>query len=1156
VHEDDAALLSLIKEADQRLSQAPGEPGARPLQVLDLPLFLIVGPERAGKTSVVQNSGMEATLLAGQVASGGGQVMPTRAANLWLAGKSLFLEVGGRVFNSEPPRFAEFVSVLQPKASGPWWRKWFQPGPGAQQAQLRGVVLVLDSQKFQGTPELSELDRSAQQIRERLFAIAGALGAEFPVYVLFTRADAIKYFAPFFARLSEGDVPQVFGVLKNAKPSDQTQDRVWAEAETKLLNQLFQSLFLRLSDRRLMALTQETRTGDKPAIYEFPREFKRVRTPLVQFLVDVFKPDPLRSAPRLRGFFFTGIRKIERTGGAKMEARPAYQAGGGGGEATQIFSSEMLGSVFAPATMIRKLGPEGGSGQLVDQWLFLTDFFHKVLSQDRPVVRRVAAPSKIDQYQRIAVGAAAALAIAAVLVWTTSWIGNTRLTSRVASAITEVRRGSGDLNTASLQALDRLRGQLEELEKNSALHLHWGLYEGDALRTAARKAYFDRLKKLSLDDINDKLIARMDQTVNPDPARVTGSVYDQLKTHRTITALACPVDRPLLSKVLKGTTVETFPQLGDEQRALLNVQLDYYTSELGKDRKLPIKLTEDPEAEQKARTYLRQASGVEQQLRLLLSDLDRQVKAVPVADYADNYTSVLTGPAEFRGAFTKKGQLLFEDLVAKGNFGSGGEVCVMGTSAVLGRALEPDARDQLKSLYYRQYADAWRDFLGSFKVIRYASPEDAARRLSILDGPRSPLLGIVKMVAVNTNFPPPKPGEPSWWEKGAQKVGLSSITQAESKAQNANDRIRQVLANDAPRMTTADLARLFQPVLLTTPPDLDRLVSDTNADYLKGLRSLEQNLDALARASTAEQATVIPQARASLTQAHASHTALADKFSNVGNEGLNKELAVLLVQPIDLAEPVIPKNQVASSGASRNGQLAQFCRVIAPIFAKYPFNPKTDTDAGLTDIAKGFAPSEGLVWKYVQQSGSDLVVRQGQEWLAKPDLQGFKVAPELLLFLSRAQQLTSVLFSEAGLMQPKLRYVLRPVPGQTIGIKLMLDGTELSSDYPLQKTFFWPAPAGGKSGADGTVTVGTFNTGFGRFDGLWGVFRLFQNADERPYGTRVVQWSEIRGRGGAVAQPLNPPAKVEFVEFPNGVDLFNPKFFETLQCPKRAVILN
>jgi hypothetical protein len=39
-------------------------------------------------------------------------------------------------------------------------------------------------------------------------------------------------------------------------------------------------------------------------------------------------------------------------------------------------------------------------------------------------------------------------------------------------------------------------------------------------------------------------------------------------------------------------------------------------------------------------------------------------------------------------------------------------------------------------------------------------------------------------------------------------------------------------------------------------------------------------------------------------------------------------------------------------------------------------------------------------------------------------------------------------------------------------------------------------------------------------------------------------------------QTINPPARVEFVEFPGGVDLFNPKFFETLTCPGRAVTVN
>jgi type VI protein secretion system component VasK len=109
----------------------------------------------------------------------------------------------------------------------------------------------------------------------------------------------------------------------------------------------------------------------------------------------------------------------------------------------------------------------------------------------------------------------------------------------------------------------------------------------------------------------------------------------------------------------------------------------------------------------------------------------------------------------------------------------------------------------------------------------------------------------------------------------------------------------------------------------------------------------------------------------------------------------------------------------------------------------------------------------------------------------------------------------------------------------------------------LQKTFYWPAPAGSTAGAEGTVQAGTFTTGFGRFEGLWGVFRLFQNADDRTFGAKTVQWSEIRGLGkSVVAQPLNPPVKVEFVEFPGGKDLFNPIFFESLQCPRKAVTVN
>ena len=253
------------------------------------------------------------------------------------------------------------------------------------------------------------------KIRERLSSVATVLGAEFPVYVVFTKLDALPFFNEYFARLPEGEIGQVLGLLAPDSPQGQGEDRVWAEAATKRLNGYFNSLFLRLSDRRLLALAQELEPLRKPSVYEFPREFKRIRAPLVQFLVDVFKPDPLKAGPRLRGFFFTGTRKGERAGAAIDLGATGLQPLGGSPGATQIFRPDVT-------SMFNKPGLRSGSVPLVDRWLFLTDFFHKVLTQDRPRVKHVAASiahrvlSSNRHRSRGLPGGAAYLYLVAVLV--------------------------------------------------------------------------------------------------------------------------------------------------------------------------------------------------------------------------------------------------------------------------------------------------------------------------------------------------------------------------------------------------------------------------------------------------------------------------------------------------------------------------------------------------------------------------------------------------------------------------------------------------------------------------------------------------------------------------------------------------------------------
>ena len=1138
LQEDDAALLNLIKEADLRLAQAPGAVGAT--SVLDLPLFLAVGPERAGKTAVIQNSGLDPSLLAGQVLSTAGTVAPTKVANLWLAHGSLLLEVSGRVFNSE--RFGEFLSLLQPtNKSG--WKSWFtrprQHGP------LRGVLLFFDVRELMGTPELSKLDRAMQTIRARLRSVASVFGAEFPVYVLFTNTDALPYFEDFFSGMTGGEVDQVIGVLKESSDS-QDQSGVWHQSETKRLNQLFQSLFLRLSDRRLIALSQEVDPSRKASIYEFPREFRRIRTPLVQLLIDIFKPDPLTAGPQLRGFFFIGTNKVEDTRPNPAETVGIQRPRGAAPDATQFFA-------FDAGTKIFQSKAKAG-GRLTDRFVFAKEFFQKVLGLDRPFVRQIATHSKFDRQREIATIAGTGLSVLLALIWTVSWIGNWGLVSRTESAVRDAQSGNSELSLGNLQALDRLRERLEQLQQDNPLRLHWGLYRGDELREAASKVYFSRLKQLSLGRIDQTLAVQLRLAGSADQNDDAGTVYDRLKVHRTITRRACDVDQSLVRKVLLGTVPEAHKDLGSSERALLDTQLGFYVAQLAANKELPVTLTEDVGGVANARAYVRQQNGLEQRLRGLLSEISRQIKPLAVPQ---DYRTVLNGQPEFPGVFTKQGQSVFEDRIGKDNFGSG-ESCVMGdsTGQQVIQHLDTGERDRLRSLYYREYADAWRDFLKSYNVIRYTSREDAVQKLDKLSNSLSPLLGIVRMAAENTNFQPAKPGDLNWWEKAAQKVGFGGALQAESDAEKTAGRLSQLLASDAPLMAPADVATLFQPVLIATPPP-DLLINANNKEYVEGLRKLREGLDGLVKASAADQAAAITAANGALTQARMALAALTDKFSDVGKEGLNKLLSEFLKQPIDFGAQWIPINREISAGAKKNGDLKQVCRDLAPILVKYPFNvnAKAEADATLSDVERVFAPTKGLVWQYVQSSASELVVLKEHGWEeANPPAPGLKVAPELLIFLNRSQDMKKAFFSESGM---RMHYTLRRVPNQTIGVHLLLDGQDLAPQESFQKNFVWPAAVGATAGADANVVFdGGQTVGFGKFNDLWAVVRLFQNADERPLLQREIKWSFSRGQGGAALQPMNPPPKIEVLEFPGGVDLFNPKFFEDLKCPGRAVLVN
>jgi type VI secretion system protein ImpL len=74
------------------------------------------------------------------------------------------------------------------------------------------------------------------------------------------------------------------------------------------LGSALDSLVFALGEFRIEMLDRETEPKNAPGVYEFPREFGKLRKNLSQYLLELCKPSQLSANPYLRGFYFTGLR--------------------------------------------------------------------------------------------------------------------------------------------------------------------------------------------------------------------------------------------------------------------------------------------------------------------------------------------------------------------------------------------------------------------------------------------------------------------------------------------------------------------------------------------------------------------------------------------------------------------------------------------------------------------------------------------------------------------------------------------------------------------------------------------------------------------------------------------------------------------------------
>lgn len=1032
----------LVREASGKLATGIGT----------LPVVLILGEQGAAKTSTLLNSGLEAELVAG-VAQQGAAIVPTRTANFWLAKNTVFVEAGAPVLG-ETSKWVRLVNRLKPGN--------LRAMVGGNAQAPRAAVLCVNAEIFTQPGADDQLTAAARNAQARLGEISQVLGIRFPVYVLFTRCDRLPFFSDYIRTLSNEEAGQVLG---STLPIQNAQAGVYADEQTRRLSAAFDALFHSLADSRLHLLPREQDPQKTPGAYEFPREFRKLRNSVVQFLVDVARPSQLRASPFLRGFYFSGVRPIvvqDSPSPAPIAAQPAAKAAG---HATGVFAAMRPGSP-APA-------PQYVGTKRVPQWVFLSRLFHQVILQDRAAQSASGSSTKTSGLQRWLMAAGIALLLIAAAGFTVSFFKNRAMIHNAVSAAEAIpaaeAAGSTLASVDSLQKLDVLRQSLEQLTQYRAdghpLSMGWALYAGDDLYRHVRKSYYDKFGQLlfiqgqgALRGVLQKLPA------TATPADDYKGPYEALKGYLITTAhndkasdaSPAPV---LLTRWSEGRSVDAL------SLQLAQKQFVFYAQDLKNGN--PFSSTADADAVARGRAYLSSFEGSERVYQYMLSQAGKSAVNYN-RDVKDSAQAVVNN-RDVPAAFTKAGYQFMANALPRADQFFAGErwvLCEAGDCKQEGFAKAKLTQD-LSARYVNDFIVQWRGYFRNARVLPYNDLKDASKKLNLQSGTQSPILALFWLASQNTG------------------VDFAKIHGA--------DRIQKA----------------FQAVHLVAPPSsVDTYVSPANQPYMNSLLTLQTAIDQAAQ--TPSDSAILSVTRSNATNARIAVKQLALGFNRDPETQLETTLQKLLEDPITNAETTLNGVGPAELNAKGRGLCAQFSAVTA----KYPFSPSATAEASLAEVNGLLKPGEGALWIFYEGNLKPALAKQGSQYMQTGAV---PLNSQFVTFFNTAAKLSEALY-KPGAADPKLTYTLTPLKPEGIqSVTLNLDGQKLTAGTTggPGKQFAWP----GGAQASLSANFGSGDLEFASYNGLWSSFRLIGDAEGwEPSGTGNNLdwiWKLSRGTTGA-----------------------------------------
>lgn len=483
-----------------------------------LPWYVIIGPPGSGKSTALQESGLNFPSM-GQGPRGVKGIGGTRNCDWWFTDEAIFLDTAGRYTtetDDQPEWFAFLDLVKKARKINP----------------INGVLVAVSvTDIISMTPDA--LQEYAQTIRDRLDELCKKLQVVFPIYLVFTKCDLLTGFVDFFGDFDKPGRDQVWGCTlefsgtpqvaqihalgdgQEAQPqqpvqpqaghpasfSEELAKKIQRVSHQDVFEQQCGMLYQRLYLRRLHALSIDRPEEYRERVYLFPRQWAIAQKRFSDFIGLLFQPNPFQETAILRGFYFTsGTQDLHDTQLVPSEI-----------PLDQLMAAMSMGGGMdggAPASMLIK------RQEAKAQSYFLYDLFKKVIIPDQTLVRM----SSKARRKRILVGTFAALTAFVAFALLTfgsivSFVANQVLISNAGGAAIGVVEKQEAARLEKFRALEKLRKEVGALDRydrhGPPFEMGLGLYRGGEMIARSKSLYYQSLRDTYVQPAADRILKEL-----------------------------------------------------------------------------------------------------------------------------------------------------------------------------------------------------------------------------------------------------------------------------------------------------------------------------------------------------------------------------------------------------------------------------------------------------------------------------------------------------------------------------------------------------------------------------------------------------------------------------------------------------------------------